>query len=199
MKYHAKLLTIGLMLLMPLSASAATWTIDPDHSSVGFSIRHLMVSNVRGNFDRFGGSVDLDDKNIAASKVSASIEASSINTRVQKRDEHLQSPDFFDVAKFPSITFVSKKWSREPGGKLKVAGDLTMHGVTRAVVLEVAPFSKETKDPWGNVRRGTTARTTINRKDFGIDWNKNLDTGGLMIGEQVEITLEIEMIKAKAG
>lgn len=199
MKHHAKLVTFGLMLLMPLTASASTWNIDPDHSSVGFSIRHLMVSNVRGTFDRFGGSVDLDDKNIAAAKVSATIEAASINTRVQKRDEHLQGAEFFDVTRFPAITFVSKKWSRDPKGKLKVAGDLTMHGVTRPVVLNVAPFSKETNDPWGNVRRGTTATTTINRKDFGLDWSKTMDNGGLMIGEEVEIILEIEMIKVKAG
>ena len=199
MKHFSRILAVGLMLLSPRLASAATWNIDPDHSSVGFSIRHLMVSNVKGNFDRFSGTVDLDDKNITASKVSATIDASSIDTRVQKRDDHLRSPDFFDVAKYPEISFVSKRWSRAANGKLKVSGDLTMHGVTRTVVLDVAPFSKETRDPWGNTRRGTTAKTTINRKDFGIDWNKSLDTGGLMIGDQVEITLEIEMTLSKAG
>ena len=199
MKHFSRILAVGLMLLSPRLASAATWNIDPDHSSVGFSIRHLMVSNVKGNFDRFSGAVDLDDKNITASKVSATIDASSIDTRVQKRDDHLRSPDFFDVAKYPEISFVSKRWSRAANGKLKVSGDLTMHGVTRTVVLDVAPFSKETRDPWGNTRRGTTAKTTINRKDFGIDWNKSLDTGGLMIGDQVEITLEIEMTLSKAG
>ena len=199
MKHFSRILAVGLMLLSPRLASAATWNIDPDHSSVGFSIRHLMVSNVKGNFDRFSGTVDLDDKNITASKVSATIDASSIDTRVQKRDDHLRSPDFFDVAKYPEITFASKRWSRAANGKLKVSGDLTMHGVTRTVVLNVAPFSKETRDPWGNTRRGTTATATINRKDFGIDWNKGLDTGGLMIGDQVEITLEIEMTLSKAG
>ena len=199
MKHFSRILAVGLMLIAPRLASAATWNIDPDHSSVGFSIRHLMVSNVKGNFDRFSGTVDLDDKNITASKVTATIDASSIDTRVQKRDDHLRSPDFFDVAKYPEISFVSKRWSRAANGKLKVSGDLTMHGVTRTVVLDVAPFSKETRDPWGNTRRGTTAKTTINRKDFGIDWNKSLDTGGLMIGDQVEITLEIEMTLSKAG
>ncbi len=199
MKHFSRILAVGLMLIAPRLASAATWNIDPDHSSVGFSIRHLMVSNVKGNFDRFSGTVDLDDKNITASKVSATIDASSIDTRVQKRDDHLRSPDFFDVAKYPEITFASKRWSRAANGKLKVSGDLTMHGVTRTVVLNVAPFSKETRDPWGNTRRGTTATATINRKDFGIDWNKGLDTGGLMIGDQVEITLEIEMTLSKAG
>lgn len=199
MKYYAKMVTLALMSLLPISASASTWNLDPDHSSVGFSIRHLMVSNVRGNFDRFGGTVDLDDRNITGSKVNATIEAGSVNTRVQKRDEHLQGPEFFDVAKYPSITFVSKKWSKDARGRLKVSGDLTMHGVTRPVVLDVAPFSPETRDPWGNLRRGTTATTTINRKDFGLDWSKTMDNGGLMIGEEVDITLEIEMIKAKAG
>jgi polyisoprenoid-binding protein YceI len=199
MKHYAKILAVGMMLIAPSLASASTWNIDPDHSSVGFSIKHLMVSNVKGSFDKFSGAVDLDDKNIAASKVSATIDAASIDTRVQKRDDHLRSPDFFDVAKYPNITFVSKQWSRGAKGAMKVAGDLTMHGVTRKVVLNVAPFSKETRDPWGNTRRGTTATATINRKDFGIDWNKSLDTGGLMIGDQVDITLEIEMILAKAG
>jgi polyisoprenoid-binding protein YceI len=199
MKHYAKILAVGLILIAPRLASASTWNIDPDHSSVGFSIKHLMVSNVKGNFDKFTGKVDLDDKNITASKVTATIDASSIDTHVQKRDDHLRSPDFFDVAKYPEITFVSKRWSRAANGKLKVTGDLTMHGVTRTVVLDVAPFSKETRDPWGNTRRATTATATINRKDFGIDWNKSLDTGGLMIGDQVDITLEIEMIQAKAG
>jgi polyisoprenoid-binding protein YceI len=199
MKHYARILAFGMMLIVPRVASASTWNIDPDHSSVGFSIRHLMVSNVKGNFDKFSGTVDLDDKNITASKVTATIDASSIDTRVQKRDDHLRSPDFFDVAKYPEITFVSKRWSRASNGKLKVSGDLTMHGVTRAVVLDVAPFSKESRDPWGNTRRGTTATATINRKDFGIDWNKSLDTGGLMIGDQVEISLEIEMTLSKAG
>lgn len=199
MKRYARILAAGLMLLLPKLALASTWNIDPDHSSIGFSIRHLTISNVKGNFDKFSGTVNLDDKNITASKVTATIDASSIDTRVQKRDDHLRSTDFFDVAKYPEITFVSKRWSRTANGTLKVSGDLTMHGITRAVVLDVAPFSPETRDPWGNTRRGTTAKATINRKDFGIDWNKNLDTGGLMIGDQVEISLEIEMILSKAG
>ncbi|NTU53721.1 MAG: YceI family protein [Chlorobiaceae bacterium] len=199
MKYHARIFIFGLLLLMPLSASAAAWNIDADHSSIGFSIRHLMVSNVRGNFDRFSGTVDLDDRNIIASKVTVTIDPASINTRLPKRDEHLRGPEFFDVTKYPSMSFVSKQWRRDAKGKLKVTADLTMHGVTRTVVLDVAPFSPETADPWGNFRRGTTAKTTINRKDFGLDWSKTMDNGGLMIGEEVEITMEIEMVKAKAN
>jgi polyisoprenoid-binding protein YceI len=185
-------------LTMPAIASAAAWNIDPEHSSVGFKVRHLMVSNVKGSFDRHSGSVDLDDKDITKSKVQVTIDTSSINTNVQKRDEHLRSADFFDVAKYPNMTFVSKKVARSGKDRLKVTGDLTLHGVTRQVVLDVDGLSKESKDPWGNIRRGATASTKINRKDFGLVWNKALETGGVAVGEEVTITLEIEMIKAQA-
>lgn len=184
-------------LALPLAALAATWNIDADHSNVGFKVRHLMVSNVKGSFEKFTGSVDLNDKDITKSKVEVTIDTNSINTNVQKRDEHLRSPDFFDVAKFPTMTFVSKKVAKAGKDKLKVTGDLTLHGVTKEVVLDVDALSKESKDPWGNMRRGTTATTKINRKDFGLVWNKALETGGVAVGEEVLITLEIEMIKAQ--
>jgi polyisoprenoid-binding protein YceI len=184
-------------LALPLVASAATWNIDADHSNVGFKVRHLMVSNVKGSFEKFTGSVDINDKDITKSKVEVTIDTNSINTNVQKRDEHLRSPDFFDVAKFPTMTFVSKKVAKAGKDKLKVTGDLTLHGVTKEVVLDVDALSKESKDPWGNMRRGTTATTKINRKDFGLVWNKALETGGVAVGEEVLITLEIEMIKAQ--
>jgi polyisoprenoid-binding protein YceI len=182
-------------LALPLVASASTWTIDPDHSNVGFKVKHLMVSNVKGNFDKHTGIVELDDRDITKSKVTVSIDTASINTNVQKRDEHLRSADFFDVAKYPTMTFVSKKVVKAGKDKLKVTGDLTLHGVTKEVVLDVDAISKESKDPWGNIRRGTTATTKINRKDFGLNWNKALETGGVVVGEEVAITLEIEMIK----
>ena len=182
-------------LALPLVASASTWTIDPDHSNVGFKVKHLMVSNVKGNFDKHSGTVDLNDKDITRSKVEVSIDTASINTNAAKRDEHLRSADFFDVAKYPTMTFVSKKVAKAGKGKLKVTGDLTLHGVTRQVVLDVEPLSKESKDPWGNIRRGTTATTKIDRKDFGLTWNKGLETGGVLVGEEVLITLEIEMIR----
>lgn len=182
-------------LALPFVASASTWTIDPDHSNVGFKVKHLMVSNVKGNFDKHSGTVDLNDKDITRSKVEVSIDTASINTNAAKRDEHLRSADFFDVAKYPTMTFVSKKVAKAGKGKLKVTGDLTLHGVTRQVVLDVEPLSKESKDPWGNIRRGTTATTKIDRKDFGLTWNKGLETGGVLVGEEVLITLEIEMIK----
>ena len=195
-RFIASISTI-IALALPVFASASVWTIDPDHSNVGFKVRHLMVSNVKGSFDKHTGSVDINDKDITKSKVEVSIDTNSINTNVQKRDQHLRSPDFFDVAKFPTMTFVSKKVAKAGNDKLKVTGDLSLHGVTREVVLDVEPLSKESKDPWGNLRRGTTASTKINRKDFGLVWNKALETGGVAVGEEVLITLEIEMIKAQ--
>jgi polyisoprenoid-binding protein YceI len=190
------LLTVAIMAL-PALAEATPWTIDADHSNVGFSVSHLMVSHVKGNFNKYTGVVDLNDKDITKSNVNVSIDAASINTNVQKRDEHLRSADFFDVAKYPTLTFVSKKWARAAKGALKVTGDLTIHGVTHEVVLNVAPFSKESKDPWGNFRRGTSATTTINRKDYGLVWNQALETGGVAVGEDVNISLEVEMVKSQ--
>lgn len=182
-------------LSLPAFAFATTWTIDPEHSNVGFKVRHLMVSNVKGNFNTFNGTVDINEKDITKSKVEVSIDTNSINTNVHKRDEHLRSADFFDVAKYPAMTFVSKKVAKAGKDRLKVTGDLTLHGVTKQVVLDVEPISKESKDPWGNIRRGTTATTKIDRKDFGLTWNKGLETGGVLVGDEINITLEIEMIR----
>jgi polyisoprenoid-binding protein YceI len=184
-------------LALPAFAFATTWNIDPDHSNVGFKVRHLMVSNVRGSFEKLNGTVDINDKDITRSKVSVTIDTASINSNVQKRDEHLRSADFFDVAKFPTMTFVSKKVAKAGKDKLKVTGDLTLHGVTKEVVLDVEGPSKESKDPWGNLRSGAVASTKINRKDFGLVWNAALETGGVAVSEEVTISLEIEMIKAK--
>jgi len=185
-------------LALPLVASAATWTIDPEHSTVGFKVRHLMVSNVSGNFENHSGTVDINDKDITKSRVEVSIDTSSINTHVQKRDQHLRSADFFDVAKYPTMTFLSKKVAKVGNDRLKVTGNLTLHGVTKEVVLDVEGPSKESKDPWGGIRRGATASTRINRKDFGLVWNKPLETGGVVVGDEVNITLEIEMVKGQA-
>lgn len=189
---------IGLFALsLPLVASAGSWTIDPEHTNVGFKVRHMMVSNVKGNFEKFGGNVELNDQDITTSKVEVTIETASINTNVQKRDEHLRSADFLDVAKFPQMTFVSKKVAKAGKGKLKVTGDLTLRGVTRPVVLDVEGPSAESKDPWGNIRRGATATAKISRKEFGLVWNAVLETGGVAVGDDVNIILEIEMIKKK--
>lgn len=181
--------------VMPTLAFASTWNIDPDHSSVGFKVKHLMVSNVQGNFNKYSGVVEVDDKDITKSTVQVTIDTNSINTNVQKRDEHLRSADFFNVAKYPAMTFVSKKVVRAGEDRLKVTGDLTLHGVTKEVVLDVEGPSVESKDPWGNIRKGATATTKINRKDFGLTWNKGLETGGVLVGDEITITLEIEMIR----
>lgn len=179
----------------PTLALASTWNIDPEHSNVGFKIKHLMVSNVNGNFNKYTGVIEIDDQDITKSTVQVTIDTNSINTNVQKRDEHLRSADFFDVAKYPTMTFISKKVAKAGKDKLKVTGDLTLHGVTKEVVLDVEGPSVESKDPWGNIRKGATATTKINRKDFGLVWNAALETGGVVVGDDVNIILEIEMIK----
>ena len=189
--------SVSAIIALALSAFAfaSTWAIDPDHSNIGFKVRHLMVSNVKGSFDKHTGTVEINDKDITKSKVEVSIDTNSINTNVQKRDDHLRSADFFNVAKFPTMTFVSKKIAQAGKDKLKVTGDLTLHGVTKEVVLDVEGPSKESKDPWGSLRKGASATTKINRKDFGLVWNKALETGGVAVGDEITITLEIEMIK----
>ncbi len=197
MKRFISLLSTVLVLAFPLVALATVWNIDPDHSNIGFKVKHLMVSNVKGTFDKHTGKVEINDKDITKSKVEITIETNSVNTNVQLRDADLRSANFFDVAKYPTMTFVSKKVAKAAKGKLRVSGDLTIHGVTREVVLEVEGPSPESKDPWGNIRKGATATTRINRKDFGLTWNKTLETGGVVVGDEVFITLEVEMIKAK--
>lgn len=184
-------------LSLPTLASATIWNIDPDHTNIGFKVRHLMVSNVRGSFNKHTGVVDINDKDITKSKVEVTIDTASINTNVQKRDEHLRSADFFDVAKYPTMTFVSKKVAKAGKNKLKVTGDLTLHGITKQVVLNVEGPTAESKDPYGNIRRGAVANSKINRKDFGLVWNATLETGGVVVGDEVTITLEVEMIKGK--
>lgn len=173
-----------------------TWNIDPVHSAAEFKVKHLMISNVKGQFTGLTGSLSLDENDIAKSSVQATIEAASINTREPQRDAHLKSADFFDVEKFPALTFKSTRVSRIGDGELQVAGELMIHGVTREVVFKVEGPSSPTKDPWGNVRIGLSATTKINRKDFGLTWNAALETGGIVVGEEVGITLELELVKA---
>ncbi len=184
-------------LSLPALASATIWNIDPEHSNIGFKVRHLMISNVKGNFEKHKGVVEINDQDITKSRVEVSIDTASINTNVQKRDDHLRSAEFFDVAKYPTMTFVSKKIAKAGNDKLNVTGDLTLHGITREVVLDVEGPTGESKDPWGVIRRGAVAGTKINRKDFGLVWNKALETGGVAVGDEITITLEIEMIKGK--
>ena len=183
------------LVLFPALSQGATYAIDPEHSSIQFKVRHLMVSYVKGVFHKVQGVIDVDDKDITKSKVKVTIDTESINTGVAKRDEHLRSADFFDVIKYPAMTYVSKKVMKSGDGRLKVVGDLTLHGITREVVLDVEGPSNEIKDPWGKFRRGTSALTSINRKDFGLTWNKALETGGVVVGDEVIINLEVEMIR----
>ena len=186
---------LTLFLTIPVLSQASSYQIDPDHSSIQFKVRHLMVSNVKGDFNKAKGSVMIDDNNITDLKVELTIETASVNTGHAKRDEHLRNPDFFDVAKYPTITFVSRKVMKAGSDKLIVTGDLTIHGVTREVTLDVDGPTPEVKDPWGNFRRGATATGKINRKDFGLTWNRALETGGVVVGEDVDISVEIELVR----
>ena len=194
----AQVLLAGLMavvLSFPAAASETVWQVDPAHSSFQFKIRHLTVSNVRGDFGKAAGTVTMDNKDPAAIKVDLTIEAASINTGHAKRDDHLRNADFFDVAKYPSITFVSKRAVPNGPNRLKVIGDLTIKGVTKEVTVDVEGPTAAVKDPGGNERRGASGTTKINRRDFGITWNRVLDTGGLVVGDDVDITIDVEMIR----
>jgi len=173
-----------------------TWNIDVGHSGIHFTVRHMMFAKVRGTFTQWEGSFTLDDADPSKSSVSVTIDAASIDTSEPKRDEHLRSPDFFDVAKYPKITFVSRKVERD-GDRLKITGDLTVHGVTREVVLD-AEQTGSGKDPWGNQRVGFSARTSVLRSDFGLTWNQALETGGVLVGDKIEIEVEVSAVLAKA-
>jgi len=155
----------------------------------------MTVSNVRGDFSKFQGIATIDDKDITQMKVEVTIDATSVSTGHAQRDEHLRGPDFFDVTKYPTITFVSKKVMKADTNRLKVIGDLTIHGTTREITVDVEGPTPEVKDPWGGIRRGATATTRINRRDFGMTWNKVLDPGGLLVGEDLDIYVEVELVK----
>jgi polyisoprenoid-binding protein YceI len=175
-------------------ADVSHWDIDPSHSSVHFSVRHLMISNVRGEFTRLSGSVTIDPRDIARSTVQVTIDAASVNTRDEKRDEHLRSADFLDASNYPTIEFRSTRVTPKAGGSIQVAGDLTIRGVTREVLLDVED-NGELKDPWGNTKRGATATTRLNRKDFGLQWNVALETGGFVVGDDLKVDIEVELLK----
>ena len=195
MKRPIFLIALTLFFTFPALSQAATWQVDPDHSSFQFKVRHLTVSNVKGDFTKVKGAVTMDDKDVSNLNVELTIDAASVNTGHAKRDEHLKASDFFDVAKYPTITFVSKKVIKDGPDRLKVIGDLTIHGVTREVTVNVEGPTQEVKDPGGNLRRGATGTAKINRKDFGLTWNRALETGGVVVGEDVDISVEIELIK----
>jgi polyisoprenoid-binding protein YceI len=190
---------LATILALPAVGRASTWEIDSAHSSAQFAIRHLMVSTVRGDFRKVSGTVTLDDKDPTKSMVEATIDVASLNTGIEKRDNHLKSPDFFDVAQYPTMTFKSKKVQKAGGeGKYKITGDLTLHGTTKEVVLDFDGNLKPIKDPTGKTKIGGTATTKLNRKDFGLTWNKALETGGVVVGDDVTITIDLEMSQAEA-
>lgn len=180
-----------------LAAQTTTWTIDPNHSTAQFTVRHLAISNVSGNFTKVTGNVVLNDKDLTQSQVTATIDASSVDTRVPDRDKDLRSPNFLDVEKYPTLEFKSKRIVNS-GGKLQMIGDLTLHGTTREVTLDVDGPTPELSDPWGNVRRGFSATTTINRKDYGVVWNNTLKTGEAVVGDNVKIQIDVEIMRKKS-
>jgi polyisoprenoid-binding protein YceI len=184
--------------LASLSALAQTsnWTIDPAHSTAQFTVRHMGISNVTGNFTKLTGTAVLNEKDIAQSQVSVSIDVNSVDTRVEMRDKDLKSATFFDVEKFPTIEFKSKRIVGS-GGKVQVIGDLTIHGTTREVTLDGEGPTPEMTDPWGNARRGFSATTAINRKDFNLVYNNLLKTGEAVIGDNVKIQIDVEIVKKK--
>jgi len=190
-------LSLGLLIVsvaVAWAAEPATWVIDPVHSHVGFSVRHMMVSNTRGSFEKFSGSIVGNPSDATTAKVEVIIHAASLNTQNPNRDEHLRSADFFDVAKYPTITFQSKRIEKVGEGKLRVIGDLAMHGVTKEVVLNVeGPTTEVQVGP--TARIGASATTKLNRRDFGLTWNRVLEAGGVTVGDEVMIYIELELIK----
>jgi polyisoprenoid-binding protein YceI len=176
--------------------TTTTWNIDPVHTTAEFKIRHMMITNVKGHFKPVNGVITIDEADISKSHVEASIDAASIDTREPDRDAHLRSAEFFDVEKFPTLTFTSTRITRAGQEDLEVEGDLTIHGVTRKVTFVVEGPTPPGKDPWGSVRIGLSATTKINRKDFGLTWNAALETGGILVGDEVTITLDVQAVKA---
>ncbi len=189
------LLALTLAILMSGPCWAADYQIDPTHSSVVFKVKHFGISSVPGRFGEVGGKFSFDPAKIEASKAEATISVMSINTMDAKRDDHLRSPDFLDVSKFSTISFKTTKVEKVSDSAFKALGELTIHGVTKPVTLDVT-YGGAAKDPWGKERAAFEARAVINRKDFGLTWSKTLETGGLVVGDDVQITLEIEGVKA---
>ena len=187
---------VALIATFSAFAQTSNWTIDPNHSTAQFTVRHLGISNVTGSFTKVTGTAVLNEKEITQSQVQASIDVNSIDTRVEARDKDLRSPNFFDAAKYPTIEFNSKRIVKN-GDKLQLIGDLTIHGTTREVTLDVDGPTPEINDPWGNARRGFSATTTVNRRDFNLTYNNLLKTGEAVVGDVVKIQIDVEMVKKK--
>ncbi|TKS60338.1 MAG: polyisoprenoid-binding protein [Nitrospira sp.] len=190
-------MTWGLLAILPtgVGAETARWDVDPDHSIIEFRVTHMVVSKTAGRFMDYSGFVEMDSDAKTFKTVEATINTASVNTNQEKRDVHLRNADFFDVKKFPTMTYKLKSYKQQGDGYMAV-GDLTLRGVTKEITL-VGTFNGVTKDPWGNTRAGFNAEGKLNRKDFGMIWNKTLDSGGLVVGDEVQIRLDIECIKAK--
>lgn len=186
---------LATFLTMPAVAGNPTWKIDPSHSSAQFSVRHMEISTVRGQFSKVSGTIIYDDADVSKSSVDVTIDATTVDTREPNRDKDIRGADFLDVDKFPTMSFKSTKVEKVSDGKLKVTGDLTIRGVTKSAVLEVDGPSSPIKDPWGNRRMAASAKTNINRQDFGVKWSQTLDNGGLVVANEVAITLDVEMIQ----
>jgi polyisoprenoid-binding protein YceI len=184
-----------LCIVAPGLLHAAPWELDPPNTGVQFKVRHLMIASVRGGFEKVTGKIVYDEADVTKSTADITIDAASINTRVAKRDEHLRSPDFLDAAKFPAISFTSKRIEKTGTGTLKMTGDLTIRGVTKEVVLTVEGPTPAIKDLQGNARVGGQATAKISRKDFGLVWNQTLETGGVAVGDEVEITIDVEIYR----
>ena len=191
------MIVLVVVIAAPLAASADTWQIDPVHTTVGFSVRHMTISTVRGQFNKVAGTITANDNDPATAVIEATIDTASIDTHSPDRDSDLKSANFLDVAKYPTMTFKSKKIEAAGPGKYNVVGDLTLHGVTKEVTLAVEATGAPIKDPWGNMRAGATATTTINRKDFGLTWNKMIEAGGAVVGDAVAVEIDVEAVKKK--
>ena len=178
-----------------LTQGTTTWQIEPTHSEIGFAIKHMMVTNVKGHFGQFAATVQIDEDDVTRSSIAAVIDVDSINTKVDARDNHLRSADFFDVASHPKMTFVSERVERVGDGELKVFGNLTIRGVSKPVVLNTE-LTGRGRDPWGNERIGFVATTKIDRREFGLGWNQVLETGGILVGDDVKITIEAQLVPA---
>jgi polyisoprenoid-binding protein YceI len=190
--------TLAAVFTLPAAAATTTWQIDPAHTAAGFAVKHMVIATVRGQFKGVTGTVNWDDQDLTKSTVDVTIDANTVDTSEPKRDADLKSPNFFDVATYPTITFKSKKVEQVSAGKLKVTGDLTIHGTTKEVVLDVEGPSVAIKDPWGNTRVALNATTKINRQEYGIKWNNKLDGGGLVVSDDVNIEIDLEMTKKVA-
>jgi polyisoprenoid-binding protein YceI len=188
---------LAVILSVPAAAATSAWQIDPAHTAAQFAVKHMMISTVRGEFKAVTGTVVWDDQDITKSTVNVTIDATTVNTGEPKRDADLRSDHFFEVAKYPTIMFKSTRVEPAGAGKLSVTGDLTIHGVTKQVVLDVVGPSPAIKDPAGNTRVAISATTKINRQDFGVKWNATMDGGGVVVSDDVNITIDLEMIKQK--